>query len=162
ARGRRLPREEDDGDALKRVAPTPQGADHRDAVEARHPNVRENEVRRRSRDDLVERFVAVGRASHVVLVAEKTCDGRACGLVVVDYEDPLSCRRRHGRVSMQCEDHAYDAPARAMPFRCGMARILIVDDDPVTRKALVAELSRPDRELATAEDGEDALRRALE
>lgn len=38
-----------------------------------------------------------------------------------------------------------------------MARILIVDDDPDTRGAVVAALSGPEREIRTAADGDEAL-----
>ena len=38
-----------------------------------------------------------------------------------------------------------------------MARILVVDDDPSGRAAVVAALSRPHRTIATAGDGEEAL-----
>jgi DNA-binding response OmpR family regulator len=38
-----------------------------------------------------------------------------------------------------------------------MPRILVVDDDPSMRSAIAAELSRPQREIAVAADGEEAL-----
>jgi len=40
-------------------------------------------------------------------------------------------------------------------------RILIADDDPATREVLASQLARPDRIIATASDGEEALATAI-